>query len=137
MLFSASIYPLLQKWGRNLIELILRCLDSGIKDRFRNHLINKHMSNREFLQRIYEAVRSMGLVQSQYEFGELCGRKQSWFSCAKSTDRQMSMGALVSLAVSLDRMPTDRVPRKLRPMRKELVNSIWSMIEAQGSQRSA
>ena len=47
------------------------------------------------------------------------------------------MGALVSLAVSLDQMPTERVPRKLRPMRKELVNSIWNMIEAQGSQRSA
>ena len=79
----------------------------------------------------------MGLVHSQYEFGELCGRKQSWFSCAKSTDRQMSIGALVSLAVSLDQMPTERVPRNLRPMRKELVNSLWSMIEEQGSQRSA
>ena len=117
--------------------MILRCRESRFKDQFRNHLINTHMSNREFLQSIYETVRTMGLVQSQYEFGELCGRKQSWFSCAKSTDRQMSMGALVSLAVSLDRMPTDRVPRKLRPMRRELVNSIWGMIEAQGSQRLA
>ena len=79
----------------------------------------------------------MGLVQSQYEFGKLCGRKESWFSCAKSTNRQMSIGALVSLAVSLDHMPTGRVPLKLRPMRKELVNSIWNMIELQGSQRSA
>jgi hypothetical protein len=95
------------------------------------------MSNKEHLQSIYETVRTMGLVQSQYEFGKLCGRKESWFSCAKSTDRQMSMGALVSLAVSLDQIPTERVPRKLRPMRKELVNSIWNMVEAQGSQRSA
>jgi hypothetical protein len=79
----------------------------------------------------------MGLVESQYEFGELCGRKQSWFSCAKSSDRQMSVGALVSLAVRLDQLPIERVPRKLRPMRKELVNSIWNKIEAQGSQRSA
>ena len=79
----------------------------------------------------------MGLVESQYEFGELCGRKQSWFSCAKSSDRQMSVGALVSLAVRLDQLPIERVPRKLRPMRKELVNSIWNKIEAQGSRRSA
>jgi len=95
------------------------------------------MSNKEFLQSIYDTVRSMGLVESQYEFGELCGRKQSWFSCAKSSDRQMSVGALVSLAVRLDQLPIERVPRKLRPMRKELVNSIWNKIEAQGSRRSA
>ena len=95
------------------------------------------MSNKEFLQSIYDTVRSMGLVQSQYEFGERCGRKQSWFSCAKSSDRQMSVGALVSLAVSLEQLPTERVPRKLRPMRKQLVTSIWSMIQAHGSQRTA
>jgi len=112
---------------------MLRCRDSRIKEQFRNRLINTHMSNREFLQSIYETVRTMGLVQSQYEFGELCGRKQSWFSCAKSTDRQMSLGALVSLAVRLDQLPIERVPRKLRPMRKELVNSIWTMIETQNS----
>ena len=100
-------------------------------------LINTSMSNKEFLQSIYDTVRSMGLVESQYEFGELCGRKQSWFSCAKSTNRQMSVGALVSLAVSLDQIPADRVPRKLRPIRKQLVSSIWSMVQAQGSQRAA
>ena len=47
------------------------------------------------------------------------------------------MGALVSLAVRLDQVPIERVPRKLRPMRKELVNLIWNKIEAQGSRRSA
>ena len=137
MLFSACIYTLLQKWWWNLIDTMLRCRAFGILDQILNHLINTRMSNREFLQTIYESVRSIGLVQSQYEFGELCGRKQSWFSCAKSSDRQMSVGALVSLAVRLDQLPIERVPRKLRPMRKELVNSIWNKIEAQGSQRSA
>lgn len=117
--------------------MILRCRDSHIKNQFHSRLINIRMSNKEFLQSIYETVRTIGLVQSQYEFGELCGRKQSWFSCAKSSDRQMSMGALVSLAVRLDQVPIERVPRKLRPMRRELVNSIWNKIEAQGSRRSA
>jgi hypothetical protein len=100
-------------------------------------LINTSMSNREFLQSIYDTVRSMGLVQSQYEFGKLCGRKQSWLSCAKSMDRQMSIGALVSLAMNLEQMPIETLPRKLRPMRKQLVSSIWGMIETQGSQRAA
>ena len=79
----------------------------------------------------------MVLVQSQYEFGKLCGRKQSWLSCVKSMDRQMSVGALVSLAVNLEQMPIETLPRKLRPMRKQLVSAIWSMIEMQGSQRAA
>jgi hypothetical protein len=104
---------------------------------YRARLINTAMSNKEFLQSIYDTVRSMGLVQSQYEFGKLCGRKQSWLSCAKSMDRQMSVGALVSLAVNLEQMPIETLPRKLRPMRKQLVSAIWSMIETQGSQRAA
>jgi len=104
---------------------------------YRARLINTSMSNREFLQSIYDTVRSMGLVQSQYEFGKLCGRKQSWLSCAKSMDRQMSIGALVTLAVNLERIPIETLPRKLRPMRKQLVSAIWSIIETQGSQRAA
>ncbi len=49
----------------------------------------------------------------------------------------MSIGALVTLAVNLEQMPIESLPRKLRPMRKQLVSSIWSMIETQGSQRAA
>ena len=74
----------------------------------------------------------MGIVQSQYEFGYLCGRKESWLSCAKSEDRQISTGALVSLAVNLDRLPPERIPRSSRPLLKQLIKSLWTLVEANG-----
>jgi hypothetical protein len=104
---------------------------------FSERLYKYCMTNKQFLQSIYETVRSLGIVDSQYEFAFLCGRKYSWFSCAKSTDRQMSIGALVALAVSLERLPPDSVPRKARPIVKELIRSIWTMVEAHGAQHAA
>ena len=95
------------------------------------------MTNKQFLQSIYDTVKSLGIVQSQYEFGYLCGRDQSWFSCAKSVDRQMSIGAMVALAVSLQNLPPERVSRGARPHVKKLVAEIWKMIEAQGSRQAA
>jgi hypothetical protein len=49
----------------------------------------------------------------------------------------MSIVALVALAVSLERLPPDSVPRKARPIVKELIRSIWTMVEAHGSQHAA
>jgi hypothetical protein len=94
------------------------------------------MTNKQFLQSIYEIIHSLGIVQNQYEFGYLCGRKESWLSCAKSVDRAMSVGAMVSLAVNLDQLPPDRIPRGARPHIKQLVKSLWSLIEANGLQRA-
>ena len=98
------------------------------------HEINKFMSNRKFLQSLYDDVKSMGIVTSQYQFGQLCGRDQSWFSCAKSVNRSMSLSAIVSLAVSLQSLPQERVPKKMRPQLKKLITSLWEMVEAHGSQ---
>ena len=95
------------------------------------------MNNKQFLQSIYDTVYSLGVVQSQYEFGHLCGRQDSWFSSAKSVDRQMTVGAMVSLAVSLKTLPPERVSRNARPHVKRLVSEIWKMVEAHGSQHAA
>ena len=91
------------------------------------------MTNKHFLQTIYDTIHSMGLVQSQYEFGRLCGRQESWLSCAKSVDREMSVGAMISLAVSLSQLPADRVPRHYRTHLKQLIKSLWVLIEASGA----
>ena len=101
------------------------------------HEINRFMSNKQFLQSLYEDVRAMGIVTSQYQFGQLCGRDQSWFSCAKSVNRSMSLSAIVSLAVSLQNLPQERVSRKVRPQLKKLIASLWKMAEAHGSQNGA
>ena len=88
------------------------------------------MNNKQFLQSIYNTVHSLGVVHSQYEFGHLCGRQDSWFSSAKSVNRQMSLGALVSLAVNLQNLPPERLPSKSRSHVRTLVKSIWSFVEA-------
>ena len=85
-----------------------------------------------FLQSIYDTMRSMGIVQSQYEFGRLCGRKESWLSCAKCADRPMTTAALVSLAVNLDRLPPERIPRNARPLLKQLIISLWVLVQENG-----
>ena len=91
------------------------------------------MKNSEIYTVLFETARSLGLADSQYEFSALCGRKQSWFSCAKSVNRNMSIGAMVSLAVSLQNLPPDRISRSARPHVKRLVASIWQLVEAKGS----
>ena len=90
------------------------------------------MTNKLFLQSIYDTIRSMGIVQSQYEFGRLCGRKASWLSCAKSVDRPMSTAALVALAVNLERLPPERIPRNARPLLKQLIISLWVLVQENG-----
>ena len=85
-----------------------------------------------FLQSIYDTMRSMGIVKSQYEFGRLCGRKESWLSCAKSENRSMSTAALVSLAVNLERLPPERIPRGARPHLKQLISSLWMLVQENG-----
>ena len=91
------------------------------------------MTNKQFLQSIYDTIHSLGIVRSQYEFGYLCGRKESWLSCSKSVDRPISIGALVSLAVNLDQLPPDRIPRGAKPHIKKLIQYLWSLVEATGS----
>jgi hypothetical protein len=86
---------------------------------------------------MYDTVKSLGIVTSQYQFGHLCGREQSWFSCAKSVDRKMTVGAMVSLAVSLQNLPPQQVSKTARPHVKKLIAEIWKMIEAHGSQNAA
>lgn len=101
------------------------------------HRINSCMTNKQFLQSIYDTIHCLGIVQSQYEFSHLCGRDDSWFSSAKSVNRPISMDALASLAVSLERLPPNRMPRgRARQQLKELTRSIWLLIEAKAAGKS-
>ena len=95
------------------------------------------MTNRESLQSLYDTVKSMGIVTSQYQFGYLCGRDQSWFGCAKSVNRNMTIGALVSLAVSLQNLPPEKIARTDRAQLKKLIASLWEAVEAYGTKRVA
>jgi hypothetical protein len=91
--------------------------------------INTGMTNQQFLQSIYDTVQSLGLVKSQYEFGHLCGRQNSWFSSAKSVGRSMSIGSMISLVTKLERIPSTDIPRAMRPHVKSFIAMLWQMIE--------
>jgi hypothetical protein len=93
-------------------------------------LLNSDMQNKHFLQTLYDGTRHLGLVKSQYEFGYLCGRKESWLSCAKSVDRSMPLDALVILAVSLEGLIPERLPKYRQPEAKKLVRNLWGIIRA-------
>jgi hypothetical protein len=88
------------------------------------------MQNKDFLQTLYDGTRHLGLVKSQYEFGYLCGRKESWLSCAKSVDRSMPLDALVILAVSLEGLIPKRLPKSRQHEAKQLVRNLWDIIRA-------
>ncbi len=88
------------------------------------------MQNKDFLQTLYDGTRHLGLVKSQYEFGYLCGRKESWLSCAKSVDRSIPLDALVILAVSLEGLIPDRLPKSRQSDAKNLVRKLWNIIRA-------
>ena len=86
------------------------------------------MNNKDFLQTLYDGTRHLGLVKSQYEFGHICGRNNSWFSCAKSVDRPMPLDALVILAVSLEQLIPVRLPKSHQPEAKKLVKNLWDIV---------
>ena len=122
---------------------MLRCNDSDhfwlvlanlhlnqLKSGFGCRLINNDMQNKHFLQTLYDGTRHLGLVKSQYEFGYICGKKESWLSCAKSVDRAMPLDAMVILAVSLENMIPVRLAKSRQPEAKKLVRSLWDIIRA-------
>ena len=88
------------------------------------------MQNKDFLQTLYDGTRHLGLVKSQYEFGHICGRNNSWFSCSKSVNRTMPLDALVILAVSLEQLIPIRLPKSRQPEAKKLVKNLWDIVRA-------
>ena len=53
------------------------------------------------IKSLYTNLLNIGVVSSQYEFSELCGRKKTWFSSIKSRKRPIAIAALHSLAHNL------------------------------------
>ena len=49
------------------------------------------------IKSLYTNLRNIGVVTTQYEFSELCGRKKSWFSSIKCRDRPITIAALYFL----------------------------------------
>jgi hypothetical protein len=88
------------------------------------------MKNSDRFQTIFDSTRSLGIIKTQNEFNRLCGRKDSCFSASKAVDRDLSIGALITLATALEHMPAERIARSKRSKSKQLIRTLWLMIEA-------
>ena len=89
------------------------------------------MADNEILKSIYLSALELGIVDSQYAFSKLCGRKHNWFSCSKSIGRNMSIGAMVTFAVRLDHLNLSHLPPSKRTEAKLFAKSIWKWVEAE------
>jgi len=92
-------------------------------------VINTCMENKQKLQTLFDQVRDLGVVRTQYEFGILCGRDKSWLSSSKSYNRDASLGVLLTLAWKLDRLQKTSIEDTRRADAKNLVAALWSRIE--------
>ena len=88
------------------------------------------MKNSDRFQTIFDNTRSLGIIRTQNEFSRLYGRKDSWFSASKAVDRDLSIGALFPLATALERMPAVRIARSQRTKSRQLIKTLWLMIES-------
>ena len=92
-------------------------------------VINTCMENKQKLQTLFDQVRDLGVVRTQYEFGILCGRDKSWLSSSKSYNRDASLSVLLTLAWKLDRMLETSIEETRKADAKNLVAAIWSRIK--------
>ena len=64
-------------------------------------LLNKCMSNREYLQNIFLRLLALGVAKSANDFSLMCGRTPTWFSCVKSRDLPLTSQAALTLSMSV------------------------------------
>jgi len=105
-----------------------------LKKQRRFLLIDKYLmmkTNTLFLQSLYDNCKSLGLVDNQYEFSELCGRKTTWFSASKSRDLPISRTAALSLSIKLKERANTELPRRLQPSARQLSGMLMDMVVKQ------
>ena len=81
-----------------------------------------------FLQSLYDNCRLLGLVQNQYEFSQLCGRKTTWFSASKSRDLPLSKAAAIQLSIKLRHKADTELPRKLKSSARQLSDMLMDLL---------
>ena len=79
------------------------------------------------LEYVYERCKKMGLISTQYEFSELCGRNTSWFSASKSRNLPISTEAALNLSVRLREFAATLSCRQARAA-KQLSRTLMVMV---------
>ena len=85
-------------------------------------------TNTLFLQTLFQSCKQIGIVETQYEFSKLCGRKTTWFSASKSRNRPISSHAAVTLSAKLKRYADETAPTRQKPHIHRLSDSLTQYI---------
>lgn len=59
------------------------------------------MRNSDYLEHIYNDVKSLGFVDNQYDFSVMCGRTPAWFSAIKARNLRMTTDAVLTLSYNI------------------------------------
>ena len=62
------------------------------------------MNTNQQIQKVYEELREMRVIENQCDFSRLCGRKPMWFSCIKARELPLTSDAALTLAYRLRRI---------------------------------
>ena len=84
--------------------------------------------NAILLTKLFRQCKALGLVNSQYEFSRLCGRKPSWFSSSRCRNVAISTDAAVTLSVKLEKSARDELNADLKPQAAYLSDLLMAVV---------
>ena len=97
--------------------------------------ICKEKKHTPIIQNLYDTCKAIGLVRTQFEFSQLCGRNTTWFSANKTRDLPISTAAAYTLSVRLKQAARDQLPARLRPHANALSGLLMAMINERASKQ--
>ena len=97
----------------------------------------KDDGHKQYLQSIYDQVRELGAVKSQYEFSALCERKEKWLSFKKAINREFPLGAMVAPAYSVERLRQTQIDDARKQDANSLIDYLWTQIREKAKAQTA
>lgn len=94
------------------------------------------MKNEDYLNSIYDEVKSLGFVTNQYDFSVMCGRTPAWFSTIKARGLPMTADACLTLSFNLSRKAIEAADRKTKKRALSLSQALVDGAQQQVSERA-
>ena len=91
------------------------------------------MKQNDFLEQVYEDLKTLGLVTNQYDFSIMCGRTPAWFSTLKARGLPLTSDAALTLSHNI-RL---QAPTKVDGDRYEYAISLSEAVIRHAQQRIA
>lgn len=91
-------------------------------------------TNTLFLEALFQCCKQLGLVETQYDFSKLCGRRSTWFSASKCRNLPISTHAAVTLSVRLRQRAETELPPKQRVHARRLSETLLELAATRAAQ---